>query len=179
MRVPLAPWLLGAALAVGCGSRADLSTPSGWTPDGAVAGDAPDVVWSALSVNDCGPADGPATTFVIAPSSLECAPSTCGRGPCLPPQPPTRDVIWFYGDLPDAPTGTTLAFDATGPNGRGDASSCRAGQCASASHVVLDLTTFSRTAAVARGTYVLTLADGSRISGAFDGAACSNSVTCG
>jgi hypothetical protein len=172
---------------VACGARTDLVPTH---DDGAIASTVLDastldaevdsatpVVPNGIVLNECGPADGPALAFIVAPGKLEC-PAACRRGTCPPdPMPPTRDVILLYRGLPTGPT--TISFSLSGPAGAGFASSCREGLCTPAREVELTLTRFSLDGAYAEGAYRLPLTDGTVASGAFVATMCENSIYCG
>jgi hypothetical protein len=128
-------------------------------------------------LNDCGPSDGPATTFIIAPVTLSCPPANCVRGSCAPTRPPNRDEVSIYRSL-NGLSGTVVSFPATGPNGLGQASSCRDNTCVQASYVQLSYLTDPMSGAVT-GMYTLTFADGATVSGSFEGMVCDSPAFCG
>jgi hypothetical protein len=146
----------------------------GRSPDSASDSQAPESR-TGIVLKQCGPADGLALAFIFAPRRLECPPAGCVLGACPPVQtPPTRDVITLYRNLPTG--STTIAFAASGPNGAGEASSCRAGTCTPATDIELVLTAFSRTTGAAAGSYTLRFPDGSAVSATFVANVCENSI---
>jgi hypothetical protein len=131
----------------------------------------------ALLVNECGPSDGLMRTFIVASTPLQCPSTNCAAASCLPPRPPTRDEISLYRVSRGA-VGATISAPVTGPNGEGDASSCRNGMCMEATSFYVSFIVSPSTATLA-GTYRLTFADGTTVSGSLDGAVCDNQMFCG
>jgi hypothetical protein len=131
----------------------------------------------AILTNDCGPTDGLVLTFIIAPTPLQCPPTNCTPNTCLPRRPPTRDEISLYLLSPGA-IGATISTPITGPNGEAEASACRSGTCVPATHLYVSFLE-SPDAATVTGTYTLSFADGSSVTGRLDGAVCHNRPFCG
>jgi hypothetical protein len=131
----------------------------------------------ALLVNECGPADGLARTFIVAPTPLQCPATNCTAAGCLPPRPPTHDEISLY-HLSRGAIGATISAPVTGPNGEGEARSCRNGMCVPATSFFVSFLLAAGTGTMT-GMYTLTFADGSTVSGSLYGAVCDNQMFCG
>ena len=180
--------LLGAAatsLLAGCGARSPLEIAAGQSaledagvadagvmadvavsPEAQAQADGSPVATSMQGVAKygCSPNDGLALDFVLSPDVLTCVDNA---------PPPTRVVITLYR-VPNGPG--TVSF-STGGYGGGEV--CTQGQCVPATHVELDLTSFSRFAITSRGSYALVLSDGSVVQGTFVAHDCVNKALCG
>jgi hypothetical protein len=170
-------WMLTAVSVLAtaaCGSRSELPLSS---RDSSTA----PAETNVLVLNECGPTDGAALTFIFSPSPLACPPPACTRGACPPdPAPATRDVVQIYYALDVGPN--TVDFSPGGPNSLGDASSCHGGTCVAATRAEVMLITYTatgRTAGSAEGSYTLLLTDGSTVNGHFTGVICGNGTFCG
>jgi hypothetical protein len=141
-----------------CGARTDLGTRSS-------AGDAAPA-YSALVLNTCGPADGPAITFAIDTGAV------CGGS--LMQQPGTWINFWA-SPLPSAPG--TYAIGNGKLNGSSGAQVCTTAMCDIATGGTLTLTEMNATAAA--GSYSLDLSDGTTVAGSFTAVVCHNLPLCG